>query len=112
MLITRKYLSDIQPPLSYKVFEASSLHRQVDLNTSSLRVLSEPQDLALLLELSSKAMSLEELSDTLGIAATELIPSFQRLMEGELVAIIDGKYSVTELGENLLTRMGQKEEAK
>ena len=108
LLITKKYLSDIQPPLSYEAREAKSVG-QIYLATRSLNALSDPQDLALLVALkSAEPMSLKEFAKILGISALRLRLHLRRLRKGELVAIANGKLVVTDQGSSILAKMGVK----
>ncbi len=112
LLITKKYLSDIQPPLSYEVREAKSVG-QIYLATRSLNALSDPQDLALLVALkSAEPMSLKELAKILGINSLWLRLHLRRLRNGELVAIANGKLVVTDQGSSVLAKMGVKGSSK
>ena len=107
LLITRRYLKYVQPPLTYRAIEASgALPRQVDLQTRSLKALSDTGALALLVALkSAKLMSVRELSKALGINSISLILTLRKLREGELVTDINGKLVLTERGSALLTKM-------
>lgn len=108
ILITRRYLSEIQPPLSYRALQASS-RGQVDLDTRSLKALSSARDLAVLVALSSsEPMPLEQLSKSLGVKSSRLKLPLRRLLEGELVARRNRKFVVTDLGSSLLAKMGAK----
>jgi hypothetical protein len=106
MLITRKYLTEIQPPLSYKAFEATSLSAQIYLGTRSLKVLADPWALSLLVALnSSEPMSLQELSKALGTRLSSINPHFRSLLKSELIAKVRGRYVVSELGSKFLAKM-------
>ncbi len=106
LLITRKYLSEIKPLLRYKAVETWNLPRQVDLQTRSLKALSDARALSLLVALkSAEPMSARELSKALGINTINLRLTLRKLRELELVTDINRKIVLTELGSTLLTRM-------
>jgi DNA-binding transcriptional ArsR family regulator len=106
LLITRRYLAEIKPPLTYKVFESSSVSRQIDLQTQSLKTLSDVRALSLLVALkSAKPMSVRELSRALGINEIGLRLTLRKLRKGELVTDVSGKVALSELGSNLLTKL-------
>jgi predicted transcriptional regulator len=54
-------------------------------------------------------MSLEELSNALGIDSSALNLHLQGLLQGELVVVTNGRITLTELGASLLEKMGAKE---
>jgi hypothetical protein len=109
LLVTRKYLTEIQPPLNYRALEASSLPRQVDLETRSLKALADPLSLSLLVALDSAELaSVEELSKALGISVFRLKLRLRRLVEAGIVAITNRKFVVTDRGSSLLAKMGAK----
>jgi predicted transcriptional regulator len=104
LLITKKYLADIQPHLNYEVREASPVG-QAYLDTRSLKVLSNPQDLALLITLKSDPMPLSELPQVLGLTGLTVRRQLRRLRNSELVAFTNGKFVVTDQGLSILAKM-------
>jgi len=106
LLITRRYLAEIKPPLTYKVFESSSVSSQIDLQTQSLKTLSDARALSLLVVLKrAKPMSVRELSRALGINEIRLRLTLRKLRKGELVTDINRKLVLSERGSNLLTKL-------